>query len=104
LNKVRLQWKAAVVAWKFIPGVKRNSSKKKGASMGKKTALVLAVVSISFFLVLAMGNAWAEMKVGDAAPKFMLATTQDKPVSYTDDYYGKHHLVLQFFANAFGGG
>ena len=72
--------------------------------MGKKTALVFAMVSISLFLVLAIGSARAELKVGDAAPKFMLATTQDKPVSYTTDYYGKHHLVLQFFANAFGGG
>jgi hypothetical protein len=72
--------------------------------MGKRTAIVLAVVSVSLFLVLAKGNAWAELKVRDAAPKFMLATTQDKPVSYTNDYYGKYHLVLQFFANAFGGG
>ena len=72
--------------------------------MGKKTALVLAMVSISLFLVLAMGNAWAELKVGDVAPKFTLATTHDKLVSYSIDYYGKHHLVLQFFANAFGWG
>ena len=72
--------------------------------MGKKTALVLAMVSISLFLVLTIGNAWAELKAGDAAPKFTLATTHDKPVSYSNDYYGKYHLVLQFFANAFGGG
>jgi hypothetical protein len=71
--------------------------------MGKKT--VLTMMCISFLLVLVtFGNAWAELKIGDAAPKFMLATTQDKPVSYTNDYYGKYHLVLQFFANAFGGG
>ena len=87
---------------KFIAG--NTKLPKKGASMGKKTALVLAMVSISLFLVLAMGNAWAELKVGDVAPKFTLATTQDKPVSYSTDYYGKYHLVLQFFANAFGGG
>jgi hypothetical protein len=77
---------------------------KKGASMGKRAATVLAVVSVSLFLVLAKGNARAELKAGDAAPKFTLATTHDKPISYTKDYYGKYHLVLQFFANAFGGG
>jgi hypothetical protein len=86
----------------FIAGNKK-SSKKKGAFMGKKRAFVLAMVGISLFLVLAIGSAWAELKVGDTAPKFMLATTQDKPVSYSNDYYGKYHLVLQFFANAFGG-
>ncbi|NWG01280.1 MAG: hypothetical protein HXY44_00300 [Syntrophaceae bacterium] len=72
--------------------------------MRKKTALVFGMASISLFLVLSMGNASAELKVGDAAPKFMLATTHDKPVSYSNDYYGRYHLVLQFFANAFGEG
>jgi hypothetical protein len=71
--------------------------------MGKKT--VLAILYILFLLVLApFGNTWAELKVGDVAPQFMLATTQDMPVSYTNDYYGKYHLVLEFFPNAFGGG
>ena len=72
--------------------------------MRKKMALVLAMVSVSLFLILFIGNAWAELKVGDPAPTFTLATTQDQPVSYNNDYYGKYHLVLQFFANAFGGG
>ena len=36
--------------------------------MCKKTALTLAMVSIIFLLVLAMGNAWAELKLGDEAP------------------------------------
>ena len=93
-----------VMAWKIKLGVKRESSKKKGASMRKRTTLEMVMVSISLFLVLAIGNAWAELKVGDPAPTFTLATTQDKPVSYNNDYYGKYHLVLQFFANAFGGG
>ena len=71
--------------------------------MGKKR--VLAIVCIPFCLFLALlGNAWAELKVGDTAPGFMLATTQDEPVSYANDYYGKYHLVLEFFPNAFGGG
>ena len=72
--------------------------------MGKKTALTIAILSISLFFVLTTGNAWAELKVGDVAPRFMLASTQDKPVDYPNDYYGKFHLVLEFFPNAFGGG
>ncbi len=72
--------------------------------MRKKMLLAMAVVSISFFLSLTLENAWAELQIGDPAPAFMLGTTEDKPVSYNNDYYGKYHLVLQFFANAFGGG
>jgi hypothetical protein len=88
--------------WEMIPSGNRKSPGR-GDSMGKKP--VLAMMCISLLLVLVtFGNAWAELKVGDAAPRFTLATTQDKPVSYSNEYYGKYHLVLQFFANAFGGG
>jgi len=69
--------------------------------MCKKTALTLAMVSISFFLVLAMGNAWAELKLGDEAPAFTLPSSQDRLVDYYKDYYGKHHLVITFFPAAF---
>lgn len=72
--------------------------------MGKKIGLAMAMVGISFFMSLTLGNAWAELKVGDPAPGFMLGTTKDKPVSYNDDYYGKYHLVLEFFRTPFGGG
>ncbi len=63
----------------------------------------MAIIS-SFLLVFTVSNGLAELKVGDAAPGFTVATTQDMPVSYTSDYYGKYHLVLEFFPNAFGGG
>jgi len=69
--------------------------------MCKKTVLTLAMVSISFFLVLAMGNAWAELKLGDEAPAFTLPSSQDRLVDYYKDYYGKHHLVITFFPAAF---
>ena len=59
------------------------------------------MVSISFFLVLAMGNAWAELKLGDEAPAFTLPSSQDRLVDYYKDYYGKHHLVITFFPAAF---
>ena len=69
--------------------------------MCKRPLLTLAMVSISFFLVLAMGNAWAELKLGDEAPGFTLPSSQDKLVDYYKDYYGKHHLVITFFPAAF---
>jgi peroxiredoxin len=75
----------------------------KGDSMGRKTALVLGMVSLSFFLFLALGNARAaELKIGDEAPGFIVASTLDKEIDYYRDYYGKHHLILTFIANAFG--
>ncbi len=69
--------------------------------MHKKTVLTLAIVSIPFLLVLAMGNAWAELKVGDEAPSFTLPSSQDRLVDYYKDYYGKHHLILTFFPAAY---
>jgi len=69
--------------------------------MCKRTILTLAMVSISFFLVLAMGNAWAELKLGDEAPAFTLPSSQDRLVDYYKDYYGKHHLIITFFPAAF---
>jgi hypothetical protein len=69
--------------------------------MHKKTVLILAMLNISFFLFLAIGNAWAELKLGDEAPSFTLPSTQDRLVDYYKDYYGKHHLILTFFPAAF---
>ncbi len=69
--------------------------------MRKKAVFTLAMVSIPFFLILAMGNAWAELKVGDEASGFTLPSTQDRLVDYYKDYYGKYHLILTFFPAAF---
>ncbi len=63
----------------------------------------MAVIG-SILLVFTRGSGRAEVKVGDVAPRFTVATTQDRPADYTSDYYGKYHLVLEFFPNAFGGG
>jgi hypothetical protein len=73
---------------------------KKGGHMHKKTILVLAMAGI-FISLFAMGNAWAQVKVGDEAPSFTLPSSQDKMVDYYKDYYGKHHLVMTFFPAAF---
>jgi hypothetical protein len=77
------------------------SRKKKGDSMCKKIVLRLGMVSIPFFLVLAIGNAGAELKLGDEAPGFTLPSSQNRLVDYYKDYYGKHHLIITFFPAAF---
>ena len=69
--------------------------------MLKKRVLTLLMVNIAFALCLATGNARAALKVGDEAPGFTLPSTQDRLVDYYKDYYGKHHLIITFFAAAF---
>jgi hypothetical protein len=73
----------------------------KGETMNKKATLTLVMLTIVFFLGLAMGNAWAELKVGDEAPGFTLPSSQDRLVDYYKDYYGRHHLIITFFPAAF---
>jgi hypothetical protein len=73
----------------------------KGETMDKKAALTLVMLAIIFFLGLAMGNAWAELKVGDEAPGFTLPSSQDRLVDYYKEYYGRHHLIITFFPAAF---
>ena len=68
--------------------------------MHKKTILALAMAGI-FISMFAMGNAWAQVKVGDEAPSFTLPSSKDKLVDYYKDYYGKYHLVMTFFPAAF---
>ena len=69
--------------------------------MLRKKILVLAMVSIPFSLILVMGNASAQLELGDEAPSFTLPSSQDRLVDYYKDYYGKHHLIMTFFPAAF---
>jgi len=69
--------------------------------MCRRTILALAMISIPIFLGLAMGSAWAQLKVGGEAPSFQLPTSQDQLADYYRDYYGKYHLILTFFPAAF---
>ena len=68
--------------------------------MHKKTILALTMAGF-FISMFALGNAWAQVKVGDEAPSFTLPSSQDKLVDYYKDYYGKHHLIITFFPAAF---
>ena len=71
--------------------------------MPKNIASASAIASFILFLSFALGNAWGEeLKIRDEAPGFILSSTLGKEVDYYRDYYGKHHLILTFIANAFG--
>jgi hypothetical protein len=69
--------------------------------MPRKKFLVMALTAVAILLVLGLGSAWAQLKVGDEAPSFTLPSSQGKLVDYYKDYYGKHHLVMTFFPAAF---
>ena len=76
--------------------------------MRKKLIFAMAVMGIPIFVLLAVGNPWAEdgpyfppLKVGQEAPTFQLPSSQDKLVDYYKDYYGKHHLIITFYPAAF---
>ena len=69
--------------------------------MRKKKVLALVMASITIFLVLTLGNAGAQLKVGDEAPSFTLPSSEGRLVDYYKDYYGKYHLVITFFPAAF---
>ena len=69
--------------------------------MSKRSVCTLFMLSIFLFLGSYLGNARAELKVGDEAPGFTLPSSLDRLVDYYKDYYGKHHLVITFFPAAF---
>jgi len=69
--------------------------------MGKKQAWAIPLVVIPLVFLFATGNGWAQLKVGDEAPSFVLPSSQDKLVDYYRDYYGKHHLIITFYPAAF---
>jgi hypothetical protein len=52
-----------------------SNQKHRGGSMRKKTIWARVMVSISLLLFLATGNAWAQVKVGEEAPAFILLET-----------------------------
>ena len=85
----------------YLEKVDRVKSLLKGGVVYKKAVLTLVIVSVTFVLCLAIGNAWAELKIGKEAPGFTLPSSQDRLVDYYKDYYGKHHLVMTFFPAAF---
>ena len=69
--------------------------------MGKKKVWAIALVVIPLGFLFTLGISWAQLKVGDEAPSFVLPSSQDKLVDYYRDYYGKHHLIITVYPAAF---
>jgi peroxiredoxin len=69
--------------------------------MHPKKILPMVVWGVPLLLGLMLGNAGAQLKVGEEAPSFQLPSTRDELVDYYRDYYGKRHLVMTFFPAAF---
>jgi len=69
--------------------------------MRKKIVFAMAMLGIPLLVVSAVGNGWADLKVGEEAPSFTLPSSQDRLVDYYQEYYGKHHLIITFFPAAF---
>ena len=73
----------------------------RGGFMSKKRIGAIALVVMPLVFLFTLGISWAQLKVGDEAPSFVLPSSQDKLLDYYRDYYGKHHLIITFFPAAF---
>ena len=72
--------------------------------MGKNPVLKFVCLFLFVLLVIPFSNArarTAEEIIGREAPYFTLPSTEDRAISYLDEYYGKHHLIMTFFPAAF---
>jgi hypothetical protein len=63
----------------------------------------LGLFPLILFLLPLSGLAAKDQKslVGEETPYFSLPSTHDRLISYVNDYYGKHHLIITFFPAAF---
>ncbi len=57
-----------------------------------------------FLILLPLSGVEAKEKaelVGQETTNFSLPSTQDRLISYCDEYYGKYNLIITFFPAAF---
>lgn len=67
----------------------------------KRVGFWLCLVPL-FFLPLSMAEAEKKVDlVGKDTLNFTLPSTQDRIITYADEYYGKYHLIITFFPAAF---
>lgn len=72
--------------------------------MVKKNRLRWLPLPLLLLILLPLSNAEAKKKVelvGREILNFTLPSTQDRVITYADEYYGKHYLVITFFPAAF---
>ena len=61
-------------------------------------------LAFSFLMLLPLSGVEAKEKVelvGQETTYFSLPSTQDRLISYCDEYYGKYNLIITFFPAAF---
>ncbi len=70
---------------------------------GKWLSKGLCLFFLILFLLPVSGLAAKKEKslVGEEALYFSLPSTQDRLVTYLNEYYGKHYLIITFFPAAF---
>ncbi len=69
---------------------------------GKEHLKWLCLFLLILFLLPVSGLAAKEKSlVGEEALYFSLPSNQDRLISYLNEYYGKHYLVMTFFPAAF---
>jgi hypothetical protein len=71
--------------------------------MRRKSNLLLWLFLFAL-LLWPYSNAGAQKKselIGREIVNFTLPSTEDRTISYADEYYGKHHLIITFFPAAF---
>ncbi|MBS3906831.1 MAG: hypothetical protein KGZ49_07325 [Syntrophaceae bacterium] len=72
--------------------------------MVKKNRLRWLSLPLLLFILLPLSNVEAKKKVdlvGREILNFTLPSTHDRLITYADEYYGKHHLVITFSPAAF---
>jgi len=78
----------------------------KGGSYGEKdVSKWVGLFLFLFFLLLVPISGFAAKKekslVGEETPLFSLPSSQDRLISYLNEYYGKYNLIMTFFPAAF---
>jgi len=70
---------------------------------GKMISKWLWLLLVLLFLVPISGFAAKQEKslVGEEVLYFSLPSSHDRLISYLNEYYGKHHLIMTFFPAAF---
>ena len=63
---------------------------------------MLMIIFILILLPLSGVNAKDKLElVGKETLNFTLPSTQDRLITYADEYYGQYHLIITFFPAAF---
>lgn len=63
--------------------------------------LYLSLLVIFILPLASLAEKKEKSLVGEETLYFSLPSTHDRLISYLNDYYGKHHLIITFFPAAF---